>query len=547
MKKLLIHFFILLLTLSASTQAGENKSKLDSYAAKLGYSSVERLKEEYEEFSKRVKAGFAPKDYFTVCRKTYNQSLCDVLREHLSPLPNSKKSSRKSNKSLPPIRIKNTAKLQALPIRHLARRFPNLSKKTLEKWSSIALKSDKCPKNLNIVLALEIEQKTPEKWEEIDGLWESGLKCLPENEKAAEYAYLRASFSQIARGKLEKALEYLDAALKVKEKDEDYRVHYWKYIVLRRLGKEKEARDQLETIGKLFPVSWYWISSAFLGELDPLEQLKGRKIIDDVEDAKDPLTNLYVYWTKVSSELEKEPNDLRIFFEKTALRTTEENNIGLSQHLAKLFNEMKLYRFQIFVLSKVILNDPEKLNFEHLQLLFPRPFFENMKQHSGAIDTAILLGLARQESGFDIYARSSANARGLLQLLHSTARGIKHRVKSSDLYNYDLNIELGAAYIKRLVDRFDGSLERSLAAYNAGSTHMRRWAERYSWVKDEQLFLEFIPFRETRDYVPSILRNAYWYHRLFPSLDEESGDKFISGQLLEPLLQKAKTKPKKEN
>ncbi|NCN26422.1 lytic transglycosylase domain-containing protein [bacterium] len=532
-------------TFAPAAWSEEQKSPLEGYAQKLGYENASKLKEEYEEFSKRVKAGFAPKDYFTLCRKTYQQSLCDVLKEHLKPLPTLSSSSRRAKTPTIPFRLSNKDKLQAVSIRTLARKIPNFSKKTLSSWAEEALKTKQCPKNLNLAVALELEQKEPEgaDWKTIDSLWEEGLACVTPETISSEYIFLRAALSQIARNNFKKALTYLNSSIESKEEDEDFRSHHWKYFVLKELKENSAAEKQLDLIGEKFPLSWYWISHSNDHKSDPLEVLSKRSKIADVDDAQDSMTNQYLYWTRVAAELEKDPNDLRIFFEKVAQRVIAEQNIGLSQSTARTFNKMGLYRFQIYALSQVILKSPEKLNREHLELLFPRPFFENMKQHSGEIDTAILLGLARQESGFDSFARSSANARGLLQILHSTALGLNKKITHTDLYNYDLNIQLGAKYIARLLNRFDGSLEQALGAYNAGSTHMKRWKERYSWVKNEQLFMDFIPFRETRDYIPSIIRNAYWYHRLFPSLNENGNKKVISGKLLEPLLKTSQTKP----
>ncbi len=73
----------------------------------------------------------------------------------------------------------------------------------------------------------------------------------------------------------------------------------------------------------------------------------------------------------------------------------------------------------------------------------------------------------------------------------------------------------------KLIRLFDGSVERALASYNAGQGNVRKWDRRFRFVDDVQLYLDLIPFRETRDYVPAILRNAFWYHRLFPEFSKD--------------------------
>ena len=119
----------------------------------------------------------------------------------------------------------------------------------------------------------------------------------------------------------------------------------------------------------------------------------------------------------------------------------------------------------------------------------------------------------RQESAFDEKARSSANARGLLQVLPNTARTLKKHIKPNDLYDPDINIEVGDAYLEKLFKKYNGKSEYVLASYNAGSTYIDKWLLRVP-SENTMLFCDFIPFKETRTYVSIILRNYYWYFRL---------------------------------
>jgi soluble lytic murein transglycosylase-like protein len=71
-------------------------------------------------------------------------------------------------------------------------------------------------------------------------------------------------------------------------------------------------------------------------------------------------------------------------------------------------------------------------------------------------------------------------------------------------------------FFSRLVERYDGNVEFALAAYNAGPERVDVWRMRYP-VENRLLFLDLIPFKETREYVASIARNYYWYQRLYPA------------------------------
>jgi soluble lytic murein transglycosylase len=114
---------------------------------------------------------------------------------------------------------------------------------------------------------------------------------------------------------------------------------------------------------------------------------------------------------------------------------------------------------------------------------------------------------------------------------------MKRKTKQDDLYDYEKNIQLGSRYIQKLVDRFDGSFEKALASYNAGATNVSHWESDFPWAKDIQIFSDLIPYRETRDYIPAIMRNAYWYHRLYPSLRETWTSKMFKAQALKILIE----------
>jgi soluble lytic murein transglycosylase len=123
----------------------------------------------------------------------------------------------------------------------------------------------------------------------------------------------------------------------------------------------------------------------------------------------------------------------------------------------------------------------------------------------------------RQESVFDVEALSPAGARGLAQLLPSTAaltaRGLDVAFYPAWITVPDLNLHLGAAHLAELLKRF-GRLDAAVAAYNAGASPVRRWLAR-DGAGDPDRFIELIPYPETRGYVRSILRNRELYRALY--------------------------------
>ncbi|HEY7679023.1 MAG TPA: lytic transglycosylase domain-containing protein, partial [Terriglobia bacterium] len=138
------------------------------------------------------------------------------------------------------------------------------------------------------------------------------------------------------------------------------------------------------------------------------------------------------------------------------------------------------------------------------------------------LDPYLVAGLIRQESEFDPRARSRSNARGLMQLLPSTARTVARKVPDSRarryqlaaLYTPDVNLVYGTHYLRQVLDRFNGNVEYALAGYNAGPERVDEWL-RNGPYEDAAEFVESIPFTETRDYVQAVLRNAALYRQLY--------------------------------
>jgi soluble lytic murein transglycosylase len=155
------------------------------------------------------------------------------------------------------------------------------------------------------------------------------------------------------------------------------------------------------------------------------------------------------------------------------------------------------------------------------EYLFPLPYRAELTADSQAynLDPYAVAGLIRQESEFNPGAVSSANADGLMQVEPGTARDMARaagilRFAPNMLFQPATNLKIGTAVFRSMLDQNGGSLERTLAAYNAGPRHAADW---WSWnnYREPAEFVESIPFTETRDYVQAVIRNSEMYRRLY--------------------------------
>lgn len=160
-------------------------------------------------------------------------------------------------------------------------------------------------------------------------------------------------------------------------------------------------------------------------------------------------------------------------------------------------------------------------------IFYPRPFVREMQQAAAKckVDVDLLYAVARQESLFQTTARSPVGAVGLLQLMPATAKRVLNahfkgdfaQPDTIDLTNAETNTLAGACYLADLLERYQGNVIFAVAAYNAGEGQVDKWIAGRNKLKDIPLFMEFIPYAETKKYVQRVMRNYYnmkWIYAL---------------------------------
>ncbi len=154
------------------------------------------------------------------------------------------------------------------------------------------------------------------------------------------------------------------------------------------------------------------------------------------------------------------------------------------------------------------------------RIMYPIDYSGLLLQKSAeeGLDPALVAALICQESTFNAGAVSAAGARGLMQVIPKTGRVLAHalnrRYANQTMYDPNVSITFGTRYLREMLDRFGGRVERALAAYNAGPHRVDAWTADRPDVGAEE-FVESIPFTETRNYVMIILANREQYRRIY--------------------------------
>ncbi len=170
---------------------------------------------------------------------------------------------------------------------------------------------------------------------------------------------------------------------------------------------------------------------------------------------------------------------------------------------AKLAQQLEFHDIAIFTMARAEFKDDVPLRFP---LAHRQEILKNANQHN--IDPAWIFGIARQESAFFNEAVSHAGARGLLQLLPSTAKVLakKHEIHYDTEYSLhepNTNIQLGAVYLNQLKKMMHNHTVLATASYNAGPTRTLKWLP--PQTQEADIWIETIPYKETREYVKNVL------------------------------------------
>lgn len=347
------------------------------------------------------------------------------------------------------------------------------------------------------------------------------------------WALFRLGLLEMRLSKWSSATNYFDRIL---EQDIFRNFHlsayYWKFVSLEKLGKKNDALNVANQLVKEFPITYFGlklqeelnIQPDFLQEKKQVLQLEAndRKFkswqnykellrLSFIEEAAEELSYL---------EFSEDPTE-QLFYSYYLAR---------SHKYYAAFERIGEVWDQKIGLSKDI-----------VFTMYPKAFEKHVKKYAKKykVDSNLIWGLMRQESAFRRKVTSSSNAIGLMQIIPSTARenarniGIKKLKVPEDLYHPWKNIKIGIYYFSRLLKRFKGDERLAAASYNVGIGNVRRWFSlrcksckkgvrelaaidklKQNVDRLEDLWIEELPWQETRYYVKAVLRNKKMYEYL---------------------------------
>lgn len=323
------------------------------------------------------------------------------------------------------------------------------------------------------------------------------IELYPESNESAEVTW-ENGWALWEKGNKDKALDIWETAFSRGHSEEwESRFLFWAGTAYREMGKLEEGNRIFSILFNKYPLNHY----AILHSPDNI-------------DIKETLPELPGYEV---SELERWG-----FMPYARLSLSRKVSPGARFRYAELcrwFGDHSTSYTAALPLKKLF-EKSEVFSRRYLELVYPRPYREEVMKASSVtgVDPYLIWSVMKRESAFDPAALSSAGARGLMQLMPPTAKDEASRLGLSEYSEFDPldNIMLGSSHLSWLSGRLD-DLYMILAAYNAGSGNLARWAKRYQGFSEME-FVEAIPFEETSEYVKRVRANLEIYRKLYSGI-----------------------------
>jgi peptidoglycan lytic transglycosylase len=303
------------------------------------------------------------------------------------------------------------------------------------------------------------------------------------------------------------------------------RARYWEARSLEKLGDADRARQALESLCKEAPYSYYCQSGRARDGSSPIGHdavpLPGAQFSLEISEPKDQSIKADVHYQRAMELrlLGWSPEAAEELF--SLLPKLGNDRTGILW-LARLLSAAGEYSRPLSVIqasfAEVLDRGGPAIPREFWELAYPAGYYDLIRGVLPAdVDPYVVTAVIREESAYNPVAVSGAGAVGLMQLMPQTAQMILAESESTSrdrLFDPCLNIRLGSRYLAHLKKKFPNNLIYVIAAYNAGPEIVSKWVRQYS-DKEEDEFIDLIPYTETRNYVKKVLRSYWEYKRIY--------------------------------
>jgi soluble lytic murein transglycosylase len=329
--------------------------------------------------------------------------------------------------------------------------------------------------------------------------------------RLAWLAWLRGDAASAASGFERESAEAVDAA-------ERARGRYWLGRALERLGRS-EGREQLAQLAREEPLSYYGWRAASRAGTAPEAAPALAASAPVAGSAALPPTALRRIEILLEAGL-----DERAAVEITPLAdgsATAAARLALGQLLVEAGRFHGAQRLVLDHDAARLVERPPPGEEALWWLAWPTAYDASVERSARAhgVDPALVYSIMREESGYRADALSVVGARGLTQIMPDTGRRLASDLGAAsfdvaELFVPERNLDLGAFYLSQLVQRFEGRLSAAIASYNAGPEAVARWLAAAP-VREDDEWVEAIPYDQTRLYVKRVLRSIHVYRALY--------------------------------
>lgn len=333
--------------------------------------------------------------------------------------------------------------------------------------------------------------------------WLAGLTHWHQGNTPLAYRY----FSNMARAKRHLTDSDIAAA------------SFWAWRAAMKLNNEQMAMRHLKQAA-LYPNTFYGIQAGHALEQRIGLQLKPHRLTHwDLETLTREKTIRRIIALNEASRSTEAEQEMRAYYLSTH-RSEQPRLLALASLLDMPALQMRM--------ARDLTRKDNQLDYAS----FPTPAWQPYEGY--AIDPSLIFAIARQESGFNPTARSHAGAFGIMQLMPATTRYLLRNapphLKRANIHDPVTNISLGQQYLHYLRQQpmIGDNLVFLIASYNAGPNPVANWQRELNYQNDPLLFIESIPFVETRGYVQHVLTN-YWIYNEIIGHDNPSLTSLLAG------------------